>query len=137
MLARASRPDRARRGHAATRQPLGGDRLSEFRLFFATDIHGSDVCWKKFINAAKFFDCQVLLMGGDMTGKMLVPIVDLGGGRHRARLAGDERIVGTDEVPRLRKLIADSGYYPYETNPTRSPACRRTVAPSSGSSRRR
>ena len=42
--------------------------MTDFKLFFATDIHGSDVCWKKFINSAKFFDCQVLVMGGDMTG---------------------------------------------------------------------
>ena len=44
-------------------------------MFYASDVHGSRVCWKKFINAARFFDCQVLVMGGDMTGKMLVPIV--------------------------------------------------------------
>ena len=105
--------------------------MSEFRLFFATDIHGSDVCWKKFINAAKFFDCQVLLMGGDMTGKMLVPIVDLGGGRHRARLAGDERIVGTDEVPRLRKLIPGFGLLPLRDQP------RRDRQPAGGPWRRR
>src|SRR4051812_49398081 len=55
--------------------------MADLKLFFATDIHGSDLCWKKFINAAKFFGCQVLVMGGDMTGKMLVPIVDLGDGR--------------------------------------------------------
>ncbi len=91
--------------------------MSEFKLFFATDIHGSDVCWKKFINAARFFDCQVLVMGGDMTGKMLVPIVAIGGDRYRARLAGEERTVRGDEVGRLRKLVADSGYYPYETTP--------------------
>lgn len=91
--------------------------MSEFRLFFATDIHGSDVCWKKFINAAKFFECQVLVMGGDMTGKMLVPIVDIGGDRFRVLLAGSERVVRKDEVPALRKLVSDSGYYPYETSP--------------------
>jgi len=89
--------------------------VTEFKLFFATDIHGSDVCWKKFVNAAKFFDCQVLVMGGDMTGKMLVPIVAIGGDRFRARIAGDERIVRGEDVGRLRKLVADSGYYPYDT----------------------
>jgi Icc-related predicted phosphoesterase len=89
--------------------------MTEFKLFFATDIHGSDVCWKKFINAAKFFECEVLVMGGDMTGKMLIPIVDIGGGRSRVLLAGSERVVRHDEVPQLRKLIADSGYYPYDT----------------------
>jgi Icc-related predicted phosphoesterase len=91
--------------------------MSEFKVFFATDIHGSDVCWKKFVNAGKFFDCQVLVMGGDMTGKMLVPIVDIGGGRLRIRLAGEERIVKRDELDRMRKLVSDSGYYPYETTP--------------------
>jgi len=91
--------------------------VTEFKLFFATDIHGSDVCWKKFVNAARFFDCQVLVMGGDMTGKMLVPIVAIGGDRFRARIAGDERIVHGEDVARLRKLVADSGYYPYDTTP--------------------
>jgi uncharacterized protein len=91
--------------------------MSEFKLFFATDIHGSDVCWKKFINAAKFLDCQVLVMGGDMTGKMLVPIVDVGRGMVRIRIAGEDRTVRADEVPQYRKLISDSGYYPYETTP--------------------
>ena len=91
--------------------------MTEFKLFFATDIHGSDVCWKKFVNAARFFDCQVLVMGGDMTGKMLVPIVAIGGDRFRARIAGDERIVHGEDVARLRKLVADSGYYPYDTTP--------------------
>src|SRR5207253_5061930 len=95
----------------------GVGRVNPFKLFFATDIHGSDVCWKKFVNAARFYDCQVLVMGGDMTGKMLVPIVSVGGGRFRVRIAGDERTVDADEVPRLRKLIADSGYYPYDTTP--------------------
>ena len=91
--------------------------MSEFKIFFATDIHGSDVCWKKFINAAKFFDCQVLVMGGDMTGKMLIPIVDIGKGTFRIRFGGEDRIVRADDVARYRKLISDSGYYPYETTP--------------------
>jgi Icc-related predicted phosphoesterase len=91
--------------------------VSEFKLFFATDIHGSDVCWKKFINSAKFFDCQVLVMGGDMTGKMLIPIVDQGGDRFRVRFGGDDRTIRGGDVPRIRKLIADGGYYPYETTP--------------------
>jgi Icc-related predicted phosphoesterase len=91
--------------------------VSEFKLFFATDIHGSDVCWKKFVNAAKYLDCQVLVMGGDMTGKMLVPIVDQGGGRFQVTIAGERRVVPADEVAHLRRLISDSGYYPYDTTP--------------------
>lgn len=42
-------------------------------IFFATDIHGSNVCWKKFVNAGKFYGANVLVLGGDVTGKMVVP----------------------------------------------------------------
>src|SRR5216683_1473951 len=43
------------------------------KIFFATDLHGSETCWRKFINAAKFYDCDTLICGGDMTGKAHVP----------------------------------------------------------------
>ena len=44
------------------------------RVFFATDVHGSEVCWRKFLNAGAFHKADVLVMGGDMTGKAMVPI---------------------------------------------------------------
>jgi Icc-related predicted phosphoesterase len=49
------------------------------KLFFATDIHGSDICWSKFLNAGKFYEADVLILGGDMTGKAVVPIIHQGG----------------------------------------------------------
>ena len=52
--------------------------MSGFHLFFATDIHGSETCFRKFLNAGLAYKADVLIMGGDMTGKMLVPLVDLG-----------------------------------------------------------
>jgi len=44
-------------------------------LFFATDVHGSDICWKKFISAGKFYKAEIIIPGGDMTGKAIVPII--------------------------------------------------------------
>ncbi len=52
------------------------------RLFFATDVHGSEVCWRKFINSAKHYGANVLILGGDMTGKAVIPIIDNGGGTY-------------------------------------------------------
>ena len=49
-----------------------------FKLFFATDVHGSEPTFKKFINAGKFYNVDVLVLGGDITGKMLIPIIALG-----------------------------------------------------------
>jgi uncharacterized protein len=89
--------------------------VADYRTFFVTDIHASDRCFRKFLNAARFYDCKVLIMGGDMTGKMLVPIVDHGGGRYSTRVFDRYREFGESELPGIRKLIADAGYYAYET----------------------
>ena len=88
---------------------------AECKIFFATDIHGSDKCFRKFLNAGRFYGCDVLLMGGDMTGKMLIPIVARGGGRYATTIFGRSRVVTEAELPALRKLIADSGCYAYDT----------------------
>jgi Icc-related predicted phosphoesterase len=69
------------------------------RLFFATDIHGSETCWRKFLNSGPHYDADVVILGGDMTGKALVPIIDDGGGRWHATL-----LENCDEV---RELAAD------------------------------
>ncbi len=91
-----------------------GDQL---KLFFATDIHGSERCFRKFINAAAFYKADAVIMGGDITGKMLVPIVDEGNGRYLAEVFGQGRRFRVDDLPKVRKLIGDAGYYPYETTP--------------------
>lgn len=83
-------------------------------IFFATDVHGSDICWKKFINAGKFYEADVLILGGDMTGKAIVPIIGLGGGRHRAVLLEQEFLLeGEAEVDAMARKIKSRGYYPY------------------------
>ena len=82
------------------------------RIFFATDIHGSDVCWRKFLNAGSFHHADVLVMGGDMTGKAMVPIVARNGG-WRLTLQDQEHVLSTeDEVRSMEKRILDRGYYP-------------------------
>jgi Icc-related predicted phosphoesterase len=83
------------------------------RIFFATDIHGSEVCWRKFLNAGKFHKADVLVMGGDMTGKAMVPIVAKSGGGWRLTLQDQEHVLASeDELAAMTKRIADRGYYP-------------------------
>jgi Icc-related predicted phosphoesterase len=87
-------------------------------IFFATDIHGSDICWNKFLNAGKFYGADVLILGGDMTGKAIVPIVEQGGGVYKTTLLQqDFELRGADELADLIKRIRSRGYYPYVTNP--------------------
>jgi uncharacterized protein len=88
------------------------------KLFFATDIHGSDICWSKFLNAGKFYEVDVLVLGGDMTGKAIVPILHQGGKNHRVTLLEQEFTISTDdELQDMIKRIRSRGYYPYITNP--------------------
>jgi uncharacterized protein len=83
------------------------------RVFFATDIHGSEVCWRKFLNAGAFHKADVLVMGGDMTGKAMVPIVGPSNGPWRLTLQDQEHALGTEaEAAAMEKRIADRGYYP-------------------------
>jgi uncharacterized protein len=91
--------------------------MADRKIYFATDIHGSDVCLRKFLNAGKFYDCDTIIMGGDITGKMIVPIVDRGQGVHTATLYGRKLEVTEDGTAKLRKTISDAGYYAYETTP--------------------
>jgi len=87
-------------------------------LFFATDVHGSEICWKKFINAGKFYEADVLILGGDMTGKAIVPIVAQGGGRYKVTLLDQETILESqDDVNKMVATIQNRGYYPYVTAP--------------------
>ena len=55
---------------------LNADSMEiNLNLFFVTNIHGSDVCFRKFLNADKLYGADVLVLGGDINGKLLVPIV--------------------------------------------------------------
>jgi len=88
------------------------------KLFFATDIHGSDICWSKFLNAGKFYDVDVLILGGDMTGKAVVPFIHQGGNNYKVTLLEQEfPITNEDELTDMKKRVRSRGYYPYLTTP--------------------
>jgi len=91
--------------------------LSGFHLFFATDIHGSETCFRKFLNAGLAYKAEVLVMGGDMTGKMLVPLVVQAGGQYRFEWLGAEYTLSTAELPEYEKQMRMAGCYPYRTTP--------------------
>jgi uncharacterized protein len=83
------------------------------KVFFATDLHGSEMCWRKFLNAAKFYDADVLVCGGDMTGKAIVPIVKENG-QFTFTLAGEQQAVGAEQLNEVEAQIRRKGYYPLQ-----------------------
>jgi Icc-related predicted phosphoesterase len=88
-----------------------------FRIFFATDIHGSDVCFKKFLKAAEVYKPQALMLCGDITGKFVVPIIRQPDGTSKARYQGSDLVLAKeDELVALEKKIADVGSYSYRVD---------------------
>jgi Icc-related predicted phosphoesterase len=88
------------------------------RIFFATDVHGSEVCWRKFLNSGKHYQADVVILGGDMTGKALVPIISDGGGSwHATLLENREVLVGEERVVAFEQAVKRRGYYPFRVDP--------------------
>jgi Icc-related predicted phosphoesterase len=87
------------------------------RVFFATDIHGSDDCWSKFLNSAQAYKADVLVMGGDITGKVIVPLVRQPDGGFEFEFLGTRRRATEDEMGEIEKIMRRSGSYPYRTDP--------------------
>lgn len=88
------------------------------RLFYAGDLHGSRVCWKKFVNAAAHYPADALVMGGDLTGKALVPIIREGDGSYLARVIGEQRVARTPEdLDEMQRAISTNGMYSLIVDP--------------------
>jgi uncharacterized protein len=83
------------------------------KVFFATDIHGSEICWRKFLNAAAFYKADMVILGGDVTGKVMVPIVATGPGHWEVTFGGRRVQLDTQaELDDIKRKIRDRGYYP-------------------------
>ena len=88
------------------------------RLFYAGDVHGSRVCWKKFVNAAAHYPADALVMGGDLTGKALIPIVREGDGSYSARVIGEQRVArSAEELDEMQRAISTNGMYALIVDP--------------------
>jgi uncharacterized protein len=92
--------------------------VARSRVYFITDVHGSSKCFRKFLNAAKFYKADVLILGGDITGKVLAPIVE-SDGKFLCSYQGAELAMYTkEEVEEFRKKAADSGTYTHLVSPS-------------------
>jgi uncharacterized protein len=83
------------------------------KVFFATDIHGSEICWRKFLNAAAFYKADMVILGGDVTGKVMIPVVSLRPGHWEVTFGGQRVHLDTQaELDEIKRKIRDRGYYP-------------------------
>ncbi|MBI3859354.1 MAG: metallophosphoesterase [Thaumarchaeota archaeon] len=83
------------------------------RLFFTTDVHASDRCFRKFLNASRVYKADALILGGDITGKVLVPITERPDGKFELRLFGHDETVDKEKLAETRRLLQDAGQYSF------------------------
>ena len=83
-------------------------------LYYASDVHGSDQCWRKFLGAGRFYGVDALIMGGDLTGKAIVPIESNGNGSFKATFLGEVRSGKSErQLEELLDAIRYNGMYPW------------------------
>jgi len=94
------------------RKTAGGPH--DFTLFYAADIHGSEKCFRKFVNAARFYKVDALILGGDISGKALVPLVERPDGKVEVRFLGEDKVLETEtEAEEIEEAIRFNGFYPF------------------------
>ncbi len=85
----------------------------QVRIFFTTDIHGSERCFRKFLNAGKLYDVEALILGGDITGKALVPVKKQSDGTYVAQVEGKQQTMHRDGLAQAMSSIRNTGLYPF------------------------
>ncbi len=82
-------------------------------LYYASDIHGSDLLWRKFLGASAFYGADAAIMGGDLLGKAVVPIERRDDGTYKLTFLGAERVIGDGELAETESSIRFNGFYPW------------------------
>jgi Icc-related predicted phosphoesterase len=82
-------------------------------LYYASDIHGSELLWRKFLGAPGFYGADAAVMGGDLLGKAVVPIERREDGAFKLTFLGAERVIGEDELEETKSAIRFNGFYPW------------------------
>jgi len=87
------------------------------KVFFATDIHGSEVCWRKFLNSAEFYKADLVILGGDVTGKVMVPVVNHGAYWEVTISGQTHQLESLEALEDIERQIRNRGYYPTRIDP--------------------
>lgn len=91
------------------------DEKKGIRILYTTDLHGAELVWRKSLSAAKIYNVDALIVGGDITGKMLIPIVEIGNNNYEYYFMKKINRISKDELEKTVDEIYRMGYYPYVT----------------------
>lgn len=83
------------------------------KIAYTSDLHGSNSCFERAIDAAIVHEVDALLIGGDITGKSMTPVVRNSGDLYEALVRGTvERAEAGHELDLMESDISNVGSYP-------------------------
>jgi Icc-related predicted phosphoesterase len=90
---------------------------NRMKLFFVTDVHGSELCFRKFISAVKIYGVDAAVLLRDLSGKMVVPIIKREDGKYECKFLGEYFLLENDnKLNEMINRISSIGFYHYITN---------------------
>jgi hypothetical protein len=93
------------------------------RIVYGSDFHGSNTVFRKFLAAGIQYKANALVVGGDITGKAMIPVIHQGKGRYVGYLFGrEECATNPEELERVKKDIGAVGFYPIVVEPDEAEA---------------
>ncbi len=94
-------------------------RRKTTKLYFTTDIHGSEKCWKKLIQAGDFYEVKTIILGGDITGKGIQALLEIRPSCWRTDFLGERiEVTGEEALEQLEDRVRAAGFYPYRLRPS-------------------
>ena len=86
------------------------------RLFYATDLQGSEHCWNKFLMAGEIHRADTLILGGTLLAQGVHCLVKSRGSTWSSRLGRRVLEARTrHELEQLENHVRNRGLYPYRT----------------------
>jgi len=82
------------------------------KIFFSVDVHGATTVWRKWISAVSIYEADGLILSGDLTGKVLVPLIKMDDGFYKAGYFGTTWVLKTeDEMKDFERKLDNAGAY--------------------------
>lgn len=89
--------------------------MGNIKIFFSVDVHGSTEVWKKWIKAHEMYKVNVMMLCGDLTGKMIIPLVKQEDGYFTDYFGAKQILKTEEEIKRIEQILEASGAYPFRT----------------------
>jgi hypothetical protein len=81
------------------------------KLLFAADLHGSEIVFKKIFSCAKTNNVDAIIISGDLTGSIVVPII-ADGDKYFCKSFGSNINIDGSELNEFKENISNTGAYP-------------------------